>query len=240
MNFRRYIEYKAGTLPLVFSCPHGGYKKPFNIPDKLKGDKIPDANMLLITKMILKKLEQFNIRPYHVISKIHRSKVDFNRPPPSRSAFYKDSAQAQEIHAYYLNKLEQYTQECLSKYQKCIIVDLHGFTKPMEDYPDIIFGNVFGNSLQIYLNSATERSREYWIFTELTKKLSIHFSLDDGLALDDYNVSYSGGYILYHFFRKKSINAFQLELSKEIRFNRELLLTFLTSFISVINGNLGE
>lgn len=240
MNFHRYIDLKVGTSPIVFSCPHGGYKKPSNIPDKIKGDKIPDVNMLFITKMILKKLDQLNVHPYYVISKIHRSKIDFNRPPLSKSAFYKESSQAHKIHSYYLNKLVQYTQECLSKYQKCIIVDLHGFTKPMGDYPDIIFGNIFGNSLQIYLNSATEQHREYWIFTELTKKLSMHFSIDDGLALDDYNVSYSGGYILYHFFQKKAINAFQLELSKEIRFNRDMLLKFLTSFISVINDNLGE
>ena len=203
MKIRRYIDYNRGKSPIVLSCPHGGYKKPHKIPDKLKGDKLPDDNTLFIAKNIINRLNKNGTMPYHIISKILRGKIDFNRPPLSAAAYNKNSIEAQKIHECYQNILALYTKDCLDKFQKCLVIDLHGFTKPTDDYPDIIMGNIFGNSLQVRTNSVNRNDQGYWIFSELTSQLSHRFTIDDGLGLDNYNVAYSGGYILYHYFQKE-------------------------------------
>ncbi|MHA1764186.1 MAG: N-formylglutamate amidohydrolase [Promethearchaeota archaeon] len=236
MKMRKYIEYSAGNSPIVLSCAHGGYKKPSLLPNKLKGDKNPDKNTLLITKIIISQLKKKKIEPYYVISRIHRVIIDFNRPPLSPSSFNQNSIQAREIHAFYHKTLKKFTNECLQRYQKCVVIDIHGFTKPKKDYPDIIFGNIFGNSLQVRLDSSNLKNPDhsYWVFSEIIKQLSGEFILDDGLGLDVYNVAYSGGYIIHQFFQKNKINAFQLELSKEIRSDLNLLKKFISIFISAI------
>ncbi len=241
MWIQRYIEHEKGNVPLILSCPHGGFKKPVIIPDKLKGDKLPDDNTFWITKQIVRLLHEHDIRPYYVISKIHRSKIDFNRPPLSISSYFKGSSEAKEIYDFYHDILTHYSNECTEKYKKCLVIDIHGYTRPRSDYPDFILGNIFGNSLKYLLTSSNKADSEkpkYWVFSELVLELSRKFTLDDGLGLDDYNVAYSGGYILYHYFQRENINAFQLELSRRIRLNVNLLRKFFGILIPIIVNNI--
>jgi N-formylglutamate amidohydrolase len=41
--------------------------------------------------------------------------------------------------------------------------------------------------------------------------------LDDGLALTNFNLSYSGGYITHQFYNRSNVSAIQIEVSKQIR-----------------------
>ena len=97
-------------------------------------------------------------------------------------------------------------------------------------------------TLQIRSNNSNVKNQQhsYWIFSEVIKQLSQEFTLDDGLGLDIYNVAYSGGYIIYQFFQMNNVNAFQLELSKEIRFDLNLLKHFITIFTSAIMDEIKE
>ena len=212
MNLLKYFEVKKGKVPVILSCPHGGFLKPKNIPDKSKGVMIADKNKFNISKRIIQVLyEKFEIQIYYILSKIHRSKVDFNRLPRDFSAFNHSSNKAMEIHKIYHEKIKTFYQECVDKFGRCLFFDLHGFTKPHKNYPDIIFGNFFGNTLKI------DHDSNIWGFTEIINELTKEFTLDYGLGRSNFNFAYSGGYITHTFYTRAHCNAFQIEVAKYIR-----------------------
>ena len=239
-HFQKYVEFRSGFVPLILSCPHGGFLKPNYIPDKLVGSQLADKNKYLITKRILQKLRKYDIKPYYILSKIHRTKVDFNRPARAHGAFNHSSEEAKEIHYFYHQTLENFYNDCISIYDKCLVIDLHGFTKPHSEYPDIIIGNIFGKTLKIVFDSECQDFKRYWGFSDMVRELSKHFTLDDGLAISDFNLAYSGGYITHRFYRKEKSNAFQLEVAKYIRENLMLTKKFVKIFVNVIVKCLGE
>ncbi len=234
MKLSKYFEIGKGTVPIILSCPHGGYKKPKRIPDKSYGVHTPDRNTYFIAKQILEALRNYNIDLYYILNKIHRSKVDLNRPPRSKLAFNKSSIEAKNIHQLFHDQLLNFTQECVQKYNKALVIDFHGFTKPYMEYPDIIFGNVFGKTLQIVENPQVENCDKYWGCSQLYNEIAQLFSLDDGLALSDINIAYSGGYITHRFYNIPNINAIQLEIAKFIRMEQEATSRFIKSFVKGI------
>ena len=234
MKLSKYFEIGKGTVPIILSCPHGGYKKPKRIPDKRFGVQIPDRNTYFIAKQILLALKNQNIDLYFILNKIHRSKVDLNRPPRSKLAFNKSSIEAENIHQLFHDQLLNFTQESVQKYNKALIIDFHGFTKPYMEYPDIIFGNVFGKTLQILENPHVENCDKYWGCSQLYNEIAESFTLDDGLALSDINIAYSGGYITHRFYNVPKVNAIQLEVAKFIRMEQESTNRFIKSFVKGI------
>ena len=149
MNSRKYFEIGLGTVPVVLSCPHGGYLRPKRIPDKENGIHNSDLKTFLIGEQIIQALEVKGHKVYYILNKIHRSKVDLNRPPLSSEAFNRASTEAQKIHQNYHKKLIDLTNDSLVNYKRCLFIDFHGFTKPHKYYPDLIFGNIFGNTLTV-------------------------------------------------------------------------------------------
>jgi len=240
LNFKRYIYTGKGNIPVVLSCPHGGFLKPLSIPTRKKGISKPDKNTYFLSKLILFKLKKENLNLYYVFSKIHRSKIDFNRPPRTAVAFEKSSKDAAALHSYYHELILSYADECVEKFGKCLFVDLHGFTKPYKEYPDIIFGNLFGKTLNLSNCSEKPKDYDYWGFYQLKQVLEQHFSLDDGLAIKDQLLAYSGGYITYRFLNKRLTNALQLEIAKEVRTDFSLLNLFANSFCRAIHLILEE
>ncbi|MFW9898213.1 MAG: N-formylglutamate amidohydrolase [Candidatus Thorarchaeota archaeon] len=241
MNLQKYFEIREGIVPIILSCPHGGFLSPKKIPDKLKGVQIADKNKFLISKRIIQVLyHKFDIQIYYILSKIHRSKVDFNRPPRAFSAFNHSSIEAKRIHHLYHESIQKFYQDCLSNFNRCLFIDLHGFTKPHKDYPDIIFGNLFGTTLKIINESKIRNVKKYWGFTEMVESLSKNFTLDDGLGMSDFNLSYSGGYIIHQFYKRNLSNAFQIEVSKHIRETRLLTEIFIGGFVSAIKNCLKD
>ena len=235
MNLQKYFEVRKGTVPVILSCPHGGFLIPKNIPDKLKGVQIADKNKFIISKRIIQVLqEMFGIEIYYILSKIHRSKVDFNRPPRAFSAFNHNSNRAREIHKIYHQKIKTFYQECVDRFGKCLFIDLHGFTKPHKNYPDIIFGNIFGNTLKICHDS------DFWGFTEIVNELLSEFTLDDGLGMSNFNLAYSGGYITHKFYKRSQCNAFQIEVAKYIRENIALTNIFVEKITKALNISLKD
>ncbi len=75
-----YIEYRAGTLPLVISAPHGGTLDPTEIPDRTAGILVRDTNTDRLAFAIADALEaRTGERPHLVVSHLHRRKLDPNR-----------------------------------------------------------------------------------------------------------------------------------------------------------------
>lgn len=232
MDLKRYFEIAIGTAPIIFSCVHGGFKKPKRIPDKVTGTRIPDENTYFMAKQIINELKkkQQNLSIFYILNKIHRSKIDLNRPARSQMAFNQSSDEARSIHHAFHDQLIKFTQKCVSIYDRCLVIDFHGFSKPEKDYPDIFFGHLYGNTLSLFQESDKENCKKYWGFFPLVQEISRNFSLDNGLALTNYNLSYSGGHITQQFYNKDKINAIQIEVSKEIRVNSERCKVFINSF----------
>ena len=239
MNYQEYFEIGTGSVPVILSCPHGGLLKPEFIPNRSNGVTLSDKKTYVISKEIIKKLEIRDVNIYYILSKIHRSKIDFNRPPRGNIAFVETSSDAQKIHFLYHSYISKFSQECISKFNKCLFIDFHGFTKPHKDYPDIILGHLFGQTLDIVQsqqdhNKTDNNCENYWGCNQLKNELSQWYTIDDGLNLTDFNLSYSGGYITHKFYRKKKINAIQIEIAKYIRKDLELTKKFIDVFVTAI------
>jgi N-formylglutamate amidohydrolase len=223
MDFKKYFDIGKGFTPVVLSCPHGGYKKPKILDDKDCGSTISDTNTFPIGKLIIEILKSKNIYPNYILSKIHRSKLDLNRPPFSNSAYSQDmdsNNYGRKIFKFYHDILQNYVQKCVYEHDRCLFIDLHGFSKPNDEYPDIILGTVFGQSMHVETVRNELENSNYWGHSNLVKKLSKYFEIDDGMGETDFNLSYSGGYITYQFLRKSKVNAIQIEIAKHIRTNR--------------------
>jgi len=242
VELERYFEINHGSVPIVLSCPHGGYLKPSFIDDKKKGFKIPDRGTFLIAKEILNVLRSRDLEIYSILSKIHRTKIDFNRPGRFQEAFnhQNDSFKiGRKFHSFYHTELMKLVDICITEHNKCFFIDFHGFTKPNEEYPDIIIGCLFGNTLNIYSDHQVPSKNEfegYWGYSHLIKELSNHFMLDNGLGKSNYNIAYAGGYITYQFYKKEMVNAIQLEVSKDIRRDLEKLNKFISAFTDSIQS----
>ena len=238
MEFSRYFEFAKGNTPVILSCPHGGYKKPNRIPDKTVGPRIADKNTYFIAKLIISSLKAKNINIFHILNKIHRSKVDLNRPSQSESSFNRNSIEAQTIFHFYHELLNEFAQGCIMDYGRVLILDFHGFSKPFKEYPDVIFGHIFGKTLDLLEDSKEQDCNKYWGCSQLQSEISKYFKMDDGLALTEHNLSYSGGYIAQQFFKKKKINAIQIEVAKCIRLDFQLTETLVKAITNaVVNLN---
>ncbi len=75
-----YIEVQKGSLPLILTVPHGGNLKPDIFKTRLRGTLTQDSNTIALSEFLVTELQrQFGGRPYVVICRLHRSKVDCNR-----------------------------------------------------------------------------------------------------------------------------------------------------------------
>ena len=234
MDFSSYFEFSKGNAPVILSCPHGGYKKPKRIPDKTVGPRIADKNTYFIAKLIINLLKARKIRIFYILNKIHRSKVDLNRPSQSESSFNPASIEAKTIFHSYQELLNDYAQECVLNHGRALIIDFHGYTKPYREYPDVIFGHIFGKTLDLVEDSNKQGCKKYWGCSQLQTEISKYFKMDDGLDLTEHNLSYSGGYITQQFFKKSQINALQIEVAKSIRLDIQLTETLVKAITDAV------
>jgi hypothetical protein len=75
-----YVEYHAGSLPIIVSAPHGGTRDPSEIPDRTQGTMVRDLHTDLVARDVVDAFEDLTgQRPHLVITTLHRRKVDLNR-----------------------------------------------------------------------------------------------------------------------------------------------------------------
>jgi len=240
MDFRKNFEFAKGNVPVILSCPHGGFKKPKRIPDKINGPSIADKNTYFIAKLIINHLKKLGIDIYYVLNKIHRSKVDLNRPPHSSSAFNKTSAEANDIFHYFHDQLNMFSQDCLVQFDKALLIDFHGFTRPYKNYPDIIFGHIFGKTLNLVQDTTRKACEKFWGCYQLEEEISKLFSIDNGFAESEFSLAYSGGYITHQFYNIKQVNTIQVEVAKYIRMDSSLTIKLVKAFTTAIVESIKE
>jgi N-formylglutamate amidohydrolase len=121
-----YVEYRAGNLPIILSAPHGGNWEPDSIPDR---DCVGcvyeiDAYTRVITWALYDKIYALTgCYPHVVMNRLHRSKFDANRDiveaadgnPYVEQAWHNYHAFADTAKA----KIEQ-------DYNRGLFLDIHG------------------------------------------------------------------------------------------------------------------
>jgi N-formylglutamate amidohydrolase len=118
------LYFKEGNTPIILVSTHGGLRRRgFTITTHKSADKNVNKTLFSIEKALKKK----QIKPYIILSKVHRSVVDLNRPYEKTHG--KENA---KIWSRYHQKLDSYIQTCLRKYGKCFIFDLHGHKRNRE------------------------------------------------------------------------------------------------------------
>ena len=132
------------------------------------------------------------------------------------------------------------SQECIAQFDKALVIDLHGFSRPYKTYPDVIFGHIFGKTLDLIQDSISEACEKYWGCYQLEKEISKHFSINNGFSESEFSLAYSGGYITHQFLNTKKINTIQVEVAKYIRMDSKLTIKLVDAFVNAIAKSINQ
>lgn len=119
-----YIQYIPGTLPLVLSAPHGGYKKPDELKDRAEGtdhhDKLTIEVALSVQQCFYELTGKY---PYVILNRLHRIKLDPNRE--INIAAQGDSLTQISYNEFH-NFIEIAETEVEEKWGTGLYIDIHG------------------------------------------------------------------------------------------------------------------
>lgn len=120
----KYVEVRAGTLPLILTVPHGGDLKPQSILARRYGVTAKDSNTAEISLMILEEVQKlYGGSPHAVICRMHRSKVDCNRE-------LEEAAQgdplAMATWKHFHGAAEEMEKQVTQKFGRGLTLDIHG------------------------------------------------------------------------------------------------------------------
>lgn len=119
-----YVEYVAGSLPVLLTSGHGGGLEPAEIPDRTYGVTTQDARTEELARELAEELAARTGRyPHLVISHLHRSKLDPNREIVEAAQGDPRAEQAwREFHAY----IDFATSVIETDWGGGVYLDLHG------------------------------------------------------------------------------------------------------------------
>lgn len=256
-----YVEYRAGNLPVILSSPHGGDLKPTSIPDRDCSECVylNDTWTKAITEEVYDKLiEETGCYPHVIINLLHRKKFDANRD-------IDEAADGNEIvektWSGYQNFINAAKAQVVSDYDKGIFLDIHGHAHDIEriELGYLIKGsqlrlsneqldantileessikNLAANNIQEYPHSNLIRGSESFGSLLADKGFPSIPSLTDPFPMvgDSY---FSGGYNTQRHGLNgtiKTIDAIQIELNSNIRFNSTSRSSFAGALTSSIN-----
>ncbi|MBY8982456.1 MAG: hypothetical protein KGD57_05885 [Candidatus Lokiarchaeota archaeon] len=128
----KYVKYYQGNIPLIISVPHGGISKIEEIPERKNGIRGIDKNTIEIAVELIEQIKKNStlqkkgpIIPSFVFSQVSRSNIDLNRE--KSTAFVISSKLANEIYQFYHSKLKKYIYHNLKKFNRSLLIDIHGF-----------------------------------------------------------------------------------------------------------------
>ncbi|MBU2979540.1 N-formylglutamate amidohydrolase [Alteromonas sp. C1M14] len=120
---KSWLHVVKGNMPLVISAPHGGMIKPDNIADRECGTQERDDNTDHLALEIEKAFETYGQKPYLVIAKISRAKIDLNRD--LETATCGNQKMAYTWHQYHQD-IEAALDDAISQFGYAMYIDLHG------------------------------------------------------------------------------------------------------------------
>lgn len=130
MGRNDYVEYQAGTLPLVLSAPHGGTMEPAEIPDRSWGTTVRDIYTDELAYAIADALEaRTGERPHLIVSHLHRRKLDPNREIVEAA---QDNPRAQQTWREFQSLIEHASDRVEEEFGEGYYIDLHGHGHPIQ------------------------------------------------------------------------------------------------------------
>ena len=124
-----FVEFRAGNYPLLLIAPHGGDLKPQWITDRDCENSVvtQDQYTLGIALQIEQALQESGIKPYMVLAKIHRLKIDLNR---SLETSHCEDDTSNDLWRLFHDQVESYRQNIIDTYGRGLIIDIHGHGHP--------------------------------------------------------------------------------------------------------------
>jgi N-formylglutamate amidohydrolase len=130
-----FVEVKVGTLPLIFTVPHGGTLKPSGLMNRRYGSLTSDAQTReLAAEIDLAVNARFGAPAHFVISHLHRSKLDPNRDLTEAA---QEDAVAQATWRSFHAACSAATQRAAAQHGFGLLLDLHGHR---HDEPNVELG----------------------------------------------------------------------------------------------------
>jgi len=232
VNNKDYFECRKGTIPLIFSVPHGGSTKFDAIPNRINGIHGVDKDTVRLAFDLIEninKIFQLNSdyisTPSYLISKIKRVKIDFNRK--ESEAFHVKSSFAREIYQSYHNKIHELISYNLNKFKRSLLIDIHGFEKNKrpKGFRDVELVLGTNNLESMFKDKIPKKDWGKNFRGKIVKKFN---ELNIPIAPGHHNRKeyvLTGGYIIqqYGTSRIKNSQAIQIEFSDTIRLYNDQL-----------------
>lgn len=130
-NPQEYVDFESGNIPLILSVPHGGDLKPSEIITRTCNDAVSvmDEFTIELAQAIMDEFAKNGQRPYLIVNKMHRSKLDANRNREDAACGDKN---AQAVWDLFHGKIENSMDEINTRFQKGLFIDLHGHGNPKQ------------------------------------------------------------------------------------------------------------
>jgi N-formylglutamate amidohydrolase len=121
-----YVEYRAGSLPIIISAPHDGTLEPTDIPDRTCANCViaRDLSTKPLAEAMSAAIEaQFGCKPHLIFTTLHRKKLDANRDIGEASLGNLQSEMA--WHDYH-NFIAAARKNSIVTQNRGILIDVHG------------------------------------------------------------------------------------------------------------------
>ena len=130
-----YIEYHSGSLPIIISAGHGGWKEPTEIPDRTEGTTVTDINTYQLTKVIMDTLTaRFGGKPHVILCLLERLKLDANREIEEAAGGNLYAKRAWEEYHHYLDIAKELVT---MNHASGILFDIHGHGENPDGFYDL-------------------------------------------------------------------------------------------------------
>lgn len=256
-----FVEYRAGNLPIIISAPHGGDLEPDSIPDRDCAGcvTVKDAWTKPITEGLYDAFfEQTGCYPHVVINLLHRVKFDANRDISDAANGNPTVEKAwRGYHAF----IDSAKNKVVLENSRGLFLDIHGHGHPVQR---IELGYLLSGA-ELRLDDNTLNTTEFIEESSIRRLVGDNLSANDhsnllrgaesfGTLMTDKGFPsvpsqadpfpmegeayFSGGYnTVRHGSRDNmgGIDAIQIELNQEIRFdetNRAMLIDSLTHTVN--------
>ncbi len=210
--FGDYIRISPGDMPVVLDAPHGGS----HAREGLRPRPGPKPGRDLLTFEYAYAIQE-RVRaacsrsPTVIACLLHRRYVDLNHPQQDCCV----EPILLQFHEYYYSLLQAQLKECINRWSRSLLVDIHGFDPSNQDESlqeyDVILGT--------HSNATITRPDRT---VDPAKKLFINALHEQGVAVfppDDTTPErrFIGGHLVTHFGLSLHFPAIQVELSHRAR-----------------------
>jgi hypothetical protein len=119
-----FLELKTGTLPIIFTVPHGGSLKPSGLMSRRYGSLVADAEtQSLASEIDIAIQKRLGGTAHFVINNLHRSKLDPNRDITEAA---QEDPNAQRAWRAFHAACSETTHKVAKVHGFGLLIDLHG------------------------------------------------------------------------------------------------------------------